>query len=85
LHEGGIRDPPINPIDEYARSDSVGNRAEFRFLIGFPPSSGELSSESRCQPLAHFRWHRIWLHLRQLIIFIRQSSIGENRGRWMTL
>lgn len=59
----------------------MSDRTEFRFLIGFPSSGGELPGESRCQPLAHFRWHCIWLYLRQLVIFIRQSPIGENRRK----
>lgn len=81
LHESGVSDSPVNPIDEYTRSDSVSDRPEFRFLIGLPPGGSELSGESRGQPLAHFRWHGIRLHLGQLVIFVRQSSTGNRRTR----
>lgn len=79
LHEGGVRDPPVDPIDKYARSDSVRDRTEFRFLVGFPPGGGELPGESRRQPFAHFRRDCVRLHFRQFVVFVRQSSTGGNR------
>lgn len=46
LHEGGIRDSPVDPIDEYARPDGMRDRAEFRLLVSLPSRGGELSGES---------------------------------------
>lgn len=80
LHKGGVRDPPVDPIDKYARSDGVRDGAEFRFLVGFPPGGGELPRESRRQPFAHFRRHRVRLHFRQLVVLVGQSPTGGNRG-----
>lgn len=81
LHEGGIRDPPVDPIDEYARPDGVRDRTELWLLVSLPSRGGELPGESRRQPFAHFRRHRVRLHLRQLIVFVRQPSKGGKREK----
>lgn len=81
LHEGGVRHPPVDPIDEYARPDGVRDRAEFRLLVGLPPGGGQLPGEGRGEPFAHLRRHRVRLHLRQLVIFVRQSPTGKSRDR----
>lgn len=84
LHESGIGDSPINPINENPSSNSVSHRSKLGFLIRLPPCRGKLSGEGRRQPFTNFGWYRVRLYFGQFVIFVGQSSTENHRKKMLT-
>lgn len=77
MHHCGRSDPAVDAIYENTSPDGMRNRSEFGLLISFPSCRGQLSRKRARQPFPDLRRDRIRLYFRQLIIFIRQPSVGQ--------
>lgn len=77
MHHGGRSDSAVDAVHEYPGADRMSNRSEFWLLVCLPSRRGQLSRERARQPFPDLRRDRVRLHFRQLVIFIRQPSVGQ--------
>lgn len=78
LHHGRVGDAPVDAVHEDAGADGVRHGTELGLLVGLAPRGGQLPREGGRQPLAHLGRDRVRLHLRQLVILVRQPPVGRD-------